>query len=34
MAYDNLLFEVKNQIARLTLNRPQVLNAREFENAG
>jgi enoyl-CoA hydratase len=27
MAYDNLLFEVKDQIARLTFNRPQVLNA-------
>ncbi len=27
MAYDNLLFEVKDQVARLTFNRPQVLNA-------
>jgi enoyl-CoA hydratase len=27
MAYDNLLFEVQDQIARLTFNRPQVLNA-------
>jgi enoyl-CoA hydratase len=27
MAYDNLLFDVKDQIAWLTLNRPQVLNA-------
>ena len=27
MAYDNLLFEVKDQIARITFNRPNVLNA-------
>ncbi|MGA7625012.1 MAG: enoyl-CoA hydratase-related protein [Candidatus Acidiferrales bacterium] len=27
MAYSNLLFEAKDQIARLTINRPQVLNA-------
>ncbi|MFZ3217570.1 MAG: enoyl-CoA hydratase-related protein [Candidatus Acidiferrales bacterium] len=27
MAYDNLLFEVKEQIARITFNRPNVLNA-------
>ena len=27
MAYENLLFEVKNQIARVTFNRPKVLNA-------
>lgn len=27
MAYSNLLFEAKDQIARLTFNRPQVLNA-------
>ncbi|HXZ13242.1 MAG TPA: enoyl-CoA hydratase-related protein [Candidatus Sulfotelmatobacter sp.] len=27
MGYENLLFEVKNQIARITFNRPNVLNA-------
>lgn len=27
MAYDNLLFEVSEQIARVTFNRPNVLNA-------
>jgi enoyl-CoA hydratase len=27
MAYDNLLFEVSEQIARITFNRPHVLNA-------
>ncbi|MGB6875815.1 MAG: enoyl-CoA hydratase-related protein [Candidatus Acidiferrales bacterium] len=27
MAYENLLFEVKNQIAYITFNRPKVLNA-------
>jgi enoyl-CoA hydratase len=27
MAYDNLLFDVHQQIARITFNRPQVLNA-------
>jgi enoyl-CoA hydratase len=27
MAYDNLLFEVSEQIARITFNRPNVLNA-------
>lgn len=27
MAYENLLFEVREQIARITFNRPQVLNA-------
>lgn len=27
MVYENLLFEVNNQIARITFNRPQVLNA-------
>jgi len=27
MAYDNLLFEVNEQIARITFNRPNVLNA-------
>ena len=27
MAYDNLLFEVSDKIARITFNRPNVLNA-------
>ena len=27
MAYDNLLLEIKDQIARITFNRPKVLNA-------
>ena len=27
MAYENLLVEVRNRIARVTINRPQVLNA-------
>src|ERR1700684_921417 len=27
MAYDNLLFEVSDKIARVTFNRPNVLNA-------
>jgi enoyl-CoA hydratase len=27
MAYDNLLYDVKDQIARITFNRPTVLNA-------
>jgi enoyl-CoA hydratase len=27
MAYDNLLYDVKDQIARITFNRPAVLNA-------
>ena len=27
MAYDNLLFEVSEHIARITFNRPNVLNA-------
>src|SRR5271169_3173465 len=31
MVYENLLFEVKNQIAWITFNRPKVLNALNFK---
>ncbi len=31
MAYQNLLLEVKDQIARITFNRPNVLNALNFK---
>ena len=27
MGYENLLYDVKDQIARVTFNRPNVLNA-------
>ena len=31
MGYDNLLLDVKDQIARITFNRPSVLNALNFK---
>jgi enoyl-CoA hydratase len=31
MAYENLLFDVKDQIARITFHRPNVLNALNFK---
>jgi enoyl-CoA hydratase len=31
MAYENLLLDVKDQIARITFNRPSVLNALNFK---
>ncbi len=31
MGYENLLLDVKDQIARITFNRPSVLNALNFK---
>jgi enoyl-CoA hydratase len=34
MAYENLLVDIKDQIARITFNRPNVLNALNFKTVG
>ena len=34
MPYENLLLDVKDQIARITFNRPTVLNALNFKTVG